>query len=215
MSQFLGNLPADPGDAVFPAADYFLGIAQRVIASGVNTRVILEGRGEVSLFPGRHEYSAKIPDQAEFFQAPAAQFSTSPLDAAERPQNPRHISELLWQAGFHASQGRMVEGTSKYDVIQFRRWPNLPHLPKTANTARICALLTRHPMTIMLVHRQLGIEKDEVYRVYSAAHSAGISYLVSQNLQAIEGDATKAGPAAAPQERVSLLRSLFSKVAGL
>ncbi len=185
------------------------------MTSGANARVVLEGRGEVSLFPGRREYSANIADMAEFFQAPAAQFKTLPLGEDEKPLLPRQISELFWQAAFHASQGRMIEGTSKYDVVQFRQWPNLPHLPKTANTARICALLTRHPMTIMLVHRQLGIDKEEVYRVYSAAHSAGITSMVSQNPQAIGADAQKAELAEPPQERLGLFRSLFSKVAGL
>lgn len=214
MTQSFVDLPADPGDIVFPAADYFLGIAQRIISSGVNTRVVLDGRGEVSIFPARREYSATIPDLSEFFGAPAARFKTYPLSDADSPQSPRHLSELLWQAAFHASQGRMMEGTSKYDVVQFRQWPNLPQLPKTANTARICALLTRHPMTIMLVHRQLGIDKEEVYRVYSAAKSAGLTSMVSQNPQAI-GDMPKAELPEPPPERTGLFRSLLSKVAGL
>jgi hypothetical protein len=214
VSQISVNLPTEPGDTAFPAADYFLGIAQRIISSGANTQIVLEGKGEVTLYPARREYSATIPDMAEFFKAPAAQFKVTPLTGNTAPQNPRHIGELLWQAGFHASEGRMVEGTSKYDVVQFRHWPNLPHLPKTANTARICALLTRHPMTIMLVHRQLGIEKDEVYRVYSAAHSAGLTSMVSQNPQAL-GDTPKNELPEPPPERTGLFRSLLSKVAGL
>ena len=214
MSQSFVNLPADSGDIVFPAAAYFLGIAQRIISSGTNTRIVLDGKGEVSVFPGRGEYSASIPDISEFFAAPALQFKTYPLSDADSPQSPRHIGELLWQAAFHASQGRMVEGTSKYDVVQFRQWPNLPHLPKTANTARICALLTRHPMTIMLVHRQLGIDKEEVYRVYSAAKSAGLTNMVSQNPEAV-GETPKAELPEPPPERTGLFRSLFSKVAGL
>jgi len=202
------------GEKYFPPADYFLGLAQRILSSGVNTRIVLEERGEVSLFPARYEYSADIADMAEFFQTPAAQFKTSSLGPTEKPQLPKHVGELLWQAAFHASQGRLVEGTSRYDVVQFRRWPNLPHLPKTANTARICALLTRHPMTIMLVHRQLGIDKEEVYSVYSAAHSAGIASMVSQNPQAVASDV----PEAALEDtsgKTGLFRSLFSKISGL
>ncbi len=213
MSQLKVNLPVDEGDAVFPANEYFLGIAQRIISSGANTRVVLEGRGEASLFPGRREYSAIIADTQEFFQAPASQFKTYPLGDDALPNSPRHIGELLWQASFHASQGRMVEGTSKYDVIQFRQWPNLPHLPKTPNTARLCALLTRHPMTIMLVHRQLGIDKEEVYRVYSAAHSAGYTSILSQNPQALGETSRMDLPP--PPERTGLFRSFLSKVAGL
>lgn len=218
MSHDMGNITADSGDAVFPAADYFLGIAQRITSSSDNARVVLPGKGEVSLFPGRKEYYADIPDMAEFFQAPAAQFEITALGEAATPKAPgsgKNIGELLWQASFHASQGRMVAGTSKYDVVQFRHWPNLTRLPKTQNTARIFALLTRHPTTIMLVHRKLGIDKDEVYRIYSAAFSAGIASMVSRNPQATANDAAAEIEQAEPAQERGLLRSLFSKISGL
>lgn len=153
---------------------------------------------------------------AEFFQAPAAQFQITPLHETAAPPVPgsaKDIDELLWQAGFHASQGRLAEGTSRYDVVQFRCWPNLPRLSKTQNTARICALLTRHPTTIMLVHRMLDIGKDEVYRVYCAAHSAGIATVVSRDPTA--KDQPVEPPPAEPAQGRGLLRSLFSKISGL
>ncbi|MBI3479913.1 MAG: hypothetical protein HY016_06100 [Nitrosomonadales bacterium] len=204
----------DSAETVFSAADYFLGIAQRIASSRDNTRVVLPGKGEVSLFPARKEYSANISNMAEFCLAPATQFEVVALgDTAQPPGSGKHIGELLWHAGFHASQGRLLEGTSRYDVVQFRRWPNLTRLPMTQNTARICALLTRHPTTIMLVHRQLGISKEEVYHIYSAAHSAGIASPVSRNPQAPDETAQTGSPEPA-QER-SLLRSLFAKISGL
>ncbi len=225
MSQAIASNPAEKGDMAFSAAEYFLGIAQRIASSGENTQVALPGVGEVSLFPGRKEFSATIPDMAEFFSAPAAQFRITPLGAGAAPQaadRPRNMEDLFWQAGFHASQGRLVEGTSKYDIVQFRHWPNLPRLSKTANTARVCALLTRHPTTITLVHRQLDIDKEEVYRVYSAAYSAGIASIrnleSTTNFRALdsataEADlATDNAPAAQTQ---GLFRALFSKISGL
>lgn len=215
MSQDFSS-PSDAGDAVFPAADYFLGIAQRAASAGTSTRITLPGRGEVSLYPEHNEFFAYIPDMAEFFQAPAAQFEISPLDAAASPHTPgsgKNIGELLWQAAFHASQGRMLEGTSKYDVVQFLHWPNLTRLPKTRNTARICALLTRHPTTIMLVHRMLGIGKEEVYRIYSAAYVAGLANIVSRD-RTMSEPATEPALAEPAQER-GLLRSLFAKISGL
>ncbi len=216
VSQDVAQSQADAGDVVFAAADYFLGIAQRIITSGGNARVVLPGRGEVSLFPARREFTADIPDWADFFQAPGALFQVTPLDAKDAPQAPlfgRNIGELLWQAGFYASQGRVLESISKYDVVQFRHWPNLPRLPKTANTARICALLTRHPTTIMLVHRMLGINKEEVYRVYSAAYSAGIAHVVSRDRTLDETRVEAVLPE--PVQERSLLRSLFAKISGL
>ncbi len=213
MSHAIAGNPVEAGESVFSPADYFLGIAQRVIASGADTRVTLPGRGEVILYPARREYAARIDDPAEFFQAPAAQFQSAPLNAATEPAPPREIGELLWQAGFHASEGRLVKGTTKFDVVQFRHWPNLPRLPQTANTARICALLTRHPTTIMLAHRQLGIARDEVYQVYSAAHSAGLASIINQNPEAVG----TAAPWAAEDKGESrgLFRSLFAKISGL
>jgi len=215
VSLDVANSPADAGDAVFSAADYFLGIALGLVSAEGNARIVLPGRGEVSIFPGRREFVADIPDMADFCQAPAAQFQVAPLPATAAPLVPgsaKNLGELLWAAAFHASQGRMVEGTSKYDVVQFRNWPNLTRLPKTQNTARICALLTRHPTTIMLVHRMLDVGKDEVYRTYCAAQSAGIASIVSRDPTA------KDGPVPAPAEPAQgrgLLRSLFSKISGL
>ncbi len=210
MSQGIASNPAEAADSTFSPNDYFLGIAQKVIAAGKNLRITLPGRGEVQLYPERHEYVADIADPAEFFRAPAGEFRSAPLESAA-PAHPRHIGELLWQAGFHASRGRLVDGITMFDVVQFRRWPNLPHLPKTANTARICALLTRHPTTIMLAHRLLGIRKDEVYQVYSAAYCAGLAEIVNQNPEALPA----AGPEAGQSEARGLFRSLFAKISGL
>jgi hypothetical protein len=215
MSHDVSNNPASADDTAFSAADYFLGIAQRVVASNSNTRIVLAGKGAVSLFPGRKEYYADIPDMTEFFQAPAAQFEVAALDATTTPSpgSGKNLGELLWQAAFHASQGRLINDATKFDVVQFSCWPNLPRLSKTPNTARICALLTRHPTTISLVYRQLGIGKEEVYHVYSAAYCAGIAKTVSRDPTASKATA-EAEPTEPAQER-SLLRSLFSKISGL
>lgn len=222
MSNEISNSLMESGEAIFSAADYFLGIAQRIAASGDNTRIVLPGRGEVFLFPGRREYSADIPDMAEFFQAPAAQFEITALSATTTPSpGCKNLGELLWQAAFHASQGRLINDATKYDVVQFNYWPNLPRLPKTPNTARICALLTRHPTTIMLVHRKLGIDKEELYRVYSAAYCAGIARI--RNLESTtqlrapdsitEADLVTETTAQSPKQ--GMLHSLFSKISGL
>lgn len=224
MSQDITSNPADSGDAVFPAAEYFLGIARRNIAFNENTRVVLPGKGEVSLFPGRKEYSAEISDTAEFFKAPAAQFEVSKLAATATPAPGagKNIGELLWQAAFHASQGRLIDDISKYDIVQFRFWPNLTRLPKTQNTARICALLTRHPTTIMLVHRVLGIGKEEVYSIYSAAYSAGIASIrnleSTSNLRSNDAETAEADlmhDKAEPAQKQGLFQSLFSKISRL
>lgn len=212
MSQVIASNPVEGTESAFSPADYFLGIAQRAIASGVDTRVALPGAGEVSLFPARQMYSANLSDPEGFFQEAAGKFKVTTLDASAEPKEPRHMAELLWTAGFHASRGRVTEGTSMFDVVQFHHWPNLTKLPHTPNTARICALLTRHPTTIMLAHRLLGIKKDEVYRIYSAAYAAGIANIIHQNPEATAAAETEAEE---KSEARGLFRSLFSKISGL
>ena len=212
MSQVIASTPAEAADAAFAPADYFLGLAQRAIASGNETRIALTGMGEVMLYPARKMYSADLSDPEGYFQAPAGQFRVSSLGASAEPAHPRPIDELLWMAAFHASKGRMIEGTSMFDVVQFHHWPNLPKLPHTANTARICALLTRHPTTIMLAHRLLGIKREEVYRVYSAAYAAGIANIIHQNPEATS--ASEPEPEDRSESR-GLFRSLFAKISGL
>lgn len=211
MAQVIASNAAEVGESTFSPKDYFVGIAQKAIAAGKNVRIVLPGRGEVLLFPERKAFSADLADPATFFQAPAGEFHATALEASTEPLAPRPIGELLWQAGFHASQGRLMEGITIFDVVQFHHWPNLPQLPQTPNTARICALLTRHPTTIMLAHRLLGIGKDEVYRIYSAAYSAGIANIVNQNPEAVAG----AEPAEERSEARGLFRSLFAKISGL
>ena len=201
----------------FSAQDYFLGIAQDILASGESAHVTLPGKGEVHLFPRLDEYHANVSDMAEFCLAPASQFKVTALGNAVQPQDKgtgNKISHLMWQAAFHASQGAMIEGCSKFDVVQFLRWPNLTRLPKTTNTMRICALLTRYPMTIMLVHRKLGIERKELYQTYSAAYCAGIARIISRTHQDAANVAADTVPDEQEQQR-SLLRSLFVKITGL
>ncbi len=207
---------AEGNDRYFAASDYFLGIVQRVVTTGENTRIALGGNGQISLFPARNAYSGRVTDMAGFCQAPATAFETSPLGPAASPgETNKSIEDLMWQAAFYASNGRLIEGCSKYDVVKFRRWPNLSRLPKSPNTMRICALLTRYPTTIMLTHRRLGAEKEEIYQTYSAAYCAGLVNMVSRNPQATSGadatEPTEEGPA----RRRNLLRALLAKISGL
>ncbi len=216
MSLDLINTTAEAAGEAFVPADHLLGIVQRIVALRANARIVLPGRGEIAVFAGRSEYRANVRDMAAFCSAPATHFEMSTISEAdiESYLGPaRHIRDLLWCAAFHASQGRLVEGCSKYDVVQFRHWPNLTRLPVTPHAARVCALLTRHPTTIMLVHHILGIEKKEVYQIYSAAHSAGLVEKVSGNPHAPSGAAEEVQTQ--PAQARGLFRSLFAKIAGL
>ena len=221
MSPDTTTQTADAEDNTFSASDYFLGIAQRIMASGKNTRVSLPGKGEVTLFPRRKLYYTTLADMTEFCLAPSAKFEISELQDEAAPRG-KNIADLLWQAAFHASQGRLLNDCSKFDIVQFNHWPNLPHLPKTPNTMRICAMLTRYPTSIMLAHRRLKIEKDELYRVYCAAYCAGIATIrnlaSTVQLRAADIDSAESdeiAEEAGKTKNQGLFRSMFAKISGL
>lgn len=218
MSLDLPSTATNAVPAAFAPANHLLGLVQDVVASGNDTRIVLPGRGEITILPRRNEYRADVTDMAEFCRVAAGHFEVTTVNQAvitEAPVPARSIRDLLWLAAFHASQGLLVEGCSKYDVVQFRHWPNLTRLPATPNAARICALLTRHPTTIMLVHHILDIEKSEVHQIYSAAYSAGMAHRISSNpvSGSIDAFAAEARPEPVPER--GLFRSLFAKLSGL
>jgi len=204
----------DPGYTQLRPVNHLLGIVQHIVASQQNTRIVLPGKGEIAILPGRREYYANVLDTVEFCCAPAAMFEVTVFDTTALQYvsgSGKNIRDLLWQAAFHVSHGRLIEGCSKYDVVKFRHWPNLTRLPVTPNAARICALLTRHPTTIMLVHRMLGIDKEEVCQIYSAAYSAGIADTLSR--ACFEASTTDNPPE--PVKEQGLFRSLFAKISRL
>jgi hypothetical protein len=204
--------------AAFAPANHLLGIVQRIVASRNDMRITLPGMGEIVIFPGRDEYRSKVQDLAGFCRAPAAHFQVTVVSEAAMTDShapARSIKDLLWMAAFHASQGLLLEGCSKYDVVQFRHWPNLTRLPATQSAARLCALLTRHPTTIMLVHHILDIDKNEVHQIYSAAYSAGIAHRISSNPVSGSIDAFAAEVQPEPVQERGLFRSLFAKISGL
>lgn len=218
--------PVEYSPEYFSPGGYFLGLAKRLAASNSNARIALPGKGEVSIFPEQRKYYSNVPDMAEFCQAPASAFEVSSLrkdeDAHQQKMgHEKNINELFWHAAFHASQGRLIESSSNgetvhiYDVIRFHHWPNLTRLPKTQNTMRICALLTRNPSTIMLVHRKLGIEPKEVYQVYSAACSSGLVNVISNHLGQTDTQADIENVQTEMQQGHGLLRSLFAKISRL
>lgn len=229
----LGGLTGNKTDslsapAYFSPADYFLGIARRVTASQGGVCISLPVGGEVVMLPERGTYVADIQDMVDFCQAPVANFKVSHPKKDEYGRlaasgTTGYIPELLWEAGFHASQGRMVGSYSSeeevhvYDVIRFLRWPNLTRLSQTPNTMRICALLTRQPSSIVLVARKLGIDPAEVYQVYSAARSYGIVEVVSSHLSHKPelAEVTEEGREAVMAQSHGLMRSLLAKIAGL
>lgn len=209
---------ADAGTAVIESASHLLHIVQRVLDAQHNTQITLPGLGNITILPQSRAYHADVKDMGEFSIAPAENFVVSILGSADLSsisQPGKDVSDLLWQLAFYIYEDSLIESCSENDVIQFSRWPNLTRLPTTPNTARICALLTRHPTSVTLVRRVLGIDKKEVNRIISAACSAGIVNTISRGPSLVNFE--PAAPEVKPEQiqKTGLWNSLFTKISSL
>ncbi len=197
---------------------HLLDIVQQALHSQNGTLIALPAKGEIKVLPQQRQYHANISDIAEFSVASVSSFVVRPLshDELMSISSPgKDIGELLWQLAFYVYADTLIPSCSENDVIEFSRWPNLTRLPITPNTARICALLTRHPTSITLVRRVLGIDRHEVNRIISAAYSAGIVNTVSRGPSSMSTEpATEEIKPVQPQKS-GLWNSLFSKISSL
>lgn len=208
----------EPPAHLLTPSTHLLSIVQRILSVQDNTQITLPGMGTISIFPQRREYHADVENMETFCTSSAADFEIRILDrqaAAAISPTGKDVRDLLWQLAFYIYQDNLIEGCSENDVIQFSRWPNLTRLPTTPNTARISALLTRHPTSVTLVRRILGIDKSEVNRVISAAISAGIVNTVSHAPSLANPDSSIAETKAEQPQKPSLWNSLFAKISSL
>lgn len=214
----LSSKIAEPADLAFTPAAHLLNIVQRVLDSKANSQITLPGIGSITILSQKREYHADVKDMLEFSIAPAKNYEIRSLENAELTTispSGKDVRDLLWQLAFHIYEDSLIESCSENDVIQFNRWPNLPRLPTTPHTARICALLTRHPTSITLIRRVLGIDKKEVNRVISAAYSAGIVITISHGPSLVTSESTAADIKPEPAQKSGLWNSLFAKISSL
>jgi len=188
----MNALTRDEADARMVGVEYFspeehlVDILCSATANQQDLFIGLKGVGSITLASSRGEYFCVIDDMHEFCTAPADHYDVIPLDARhsrllEENIIGRNIDELLWQATFYASAGRLMEGCYRDDVVVLKYWPNLTRLPHTPNSMRIAALLSRHPTSIYFASRLLKVQPGEMYQFYSAARAAGFALPINRN----------------------------------
>lgn len=193
----------------FDADDYIINIIKRAVAHVQDVAITLPGVGQLIALTTRGEYFAAPSILPAFCRAPADQLKVAVLEGPPAGMQAivgRNLDELMWCAGFFASQGRLMEGCHHHDVVQLRHWPNLTRLPVTPNSMRMAALFARHPTSISLAYRLLKVEPAEMYQFYCAARCAGLA--VAVNRKAEEPDLK-------PHRNQPLLGALLAKIAGL
>lgn len=195
----------------FDPKDHLLEMLRRATANQQDIHLEVEELGELLLLSSRGEYFANVADIRSFLSAPVdrAKLTILSADDSRIPavgQVGRNIDELMWMAAFYASQGRLMQGCYRDDVVELEYWPNLSRLPHTPNTMRIAALLSRHPTSIFFATRLLKVEPGEMYQFYSAARAAGFARPINRAPEE---------PKLEPHRNQSLLTALMKKISGI
>lgn len=206
--------PEPPSIPYFNPEAYLINVIRRARAHHQNLRIAAGPLCEIDIISARGTYLIRYGDLPALCKVPSDTLQVTVLSKKEQSSPPSgrqagNFNELLWEAGFHASQGRLMQGCSPFDVVELDRWPNLTRLSRSANTIRLCALLTRHPTSIVVAGRLLKIEQAELYQFYTAASCAGFAHPLNRTNGAAEE------PKLEPYRDRALLAKLVARIAGL
>lgn len=184
---------------------------KRAIAHQQDLVVSVKEQGELLVLASRGEYFSFFKDAETFFTMPADEVNFSVLSEKDSPRpsadtTGRSLNELLWQVAHFSSNGRLMAGCYRDDVVELNAWPNLSRLPHTPNATRIASLLASHPTSITFAARLLKIEPSELYQFYSAAHCAGLAKAINRKAEE---------PLLEPHRQQNLLSALWGKITRL
>lgn len=162
----------------FSPRDYLIGIAMDVRRDRRPVIVRHPHHGALSIHPAANCYlPGGAANMAALCAAPASEFQVIALTEPEnnrllREGTRRDLDELMWIAAFHASAGRLIEGTAA-EVAMLDRIPNLTQVPHTENALRILAFFAKHPASIHVARQALKVDAREIAQICSAARCAG------------------------------------------
>jgi len=207
-----GVVVQHPENYHFNPDDYLVNILGRAVANKQDISVSLKSGESLAIFPARGDYFSCVDDMKAFCVSNIKAFTVKILKSSDDEdfrkgvEHGRNFDELLWQASYFASQGRLIQGCGREDVVAVSYWPNLTRLPCPPSAVAITALLTRYPTSLTLASRILNVPIEEMFEFYSAAFSAG--FIVRQNK-------VVKPPELKPHRDNTMLGQLLSKISRL
>lgn len=163
--------------------DYVINIIRRAVINSQNILIDAQHHGRITLISSDGEYFADIEYPQSFFTLPASRFKVTVLNDDKikhfKTSVGRNIDELLWQAGYYASDGRLLEGSNWNDVLELNSWPNFTRIPTSPSFLRLAALLAKQATSIEVSISSLHIKREEAYQFYAAASCSGLVNVVN------------------------------------
>lgn len=205
---YADSMPVQLEGDVFSPDDYLINIIKRAVTNNQNIHISIPSVGSLIVQASSGEYIDNTDDLARFCVYPASDYKVNILNdrdvKVDANRVGRNIDELMWIAGFYISDGRLMDGCYRDDVVELMHWPNLTRIPGTPNSMRLASLLSYHPTSITLAYRFLRIDRAEAYQFYTAARCAGLARAVNR---------VPEEPPLKPHRNQALLSLLLNKIA--
>ncbi len=165
----------------FNPNSHFLGLLQHALEGEAPATLFSHPElGWVALDPREQQWRHQVHNLREWCRRPANEFKLGAIPAQLDLSGfrPQRSEDLLWIAAFYAAQGRLISGTTVYDSLLLKHWPNLAHLPHTPDFLRLSALFSRRPHSLEEARQLLGVSLEDAATFYSAAHASGAIKLI-------------------------------------
>jgi len=93
--------------------------------------------------------------------------------AAEQALKPQPLSHLLWFTAFTCSEGKVIKGYQKGDIVYLKRWPNI-NLPGCKQLIKLAAYMQSNAVDLDTVQVGTSIPIARIYDFYNACKVTGL-----------------------------------------
>ena len=84
------------------------------------------------------------------------------------------LYRILWVAGVHGSQGKLLPGHDDQRPVKLRAWPNFTRNDFLPQHLKIAAVLARQPTTLQELQQQTQLNRDDIINFYNAAYAVDL-----------------------------------------
>jgi len=168
-----------------PHSPLFINAKENIIASAASKEV---------LQAITHDYTGNIK---------TTQLSEADFTVLARGQRLLSLDNIMWESALYGSQGQLIAGHDKQQVVTLRAWPNFPRLEFSTEHMRLAACMTGYSLSLAQVEQKMNLPWATIAGFYNALWATDLI---------IQGKADTAAPPE-PVQKSEKKTGLFSKLA--